>query len=118
MLADSLIGVVFWLLVGHAVGDFALQTEWMARSKNATRRRTKGSERRDLIWVHVLSAHALVHGGAVALATGMIWLGIAETIAHWTIDYGKSQQMYNFHTDQFLHLGCKLVWVLCWLATV
>lgn len=115
MLESSLVAVMFWLLVGHAVGDFALQTEWMVRSKNPTRRRSAGSQRRDLIWIHVLSGHALIHGGAVALATGMVWLGIAETLAHWAIDYGKSNRLYGFHVDQFLHLGCKVLWALCWL---
>lgn len=118
ILEQSLVAVLFWLLVGHAVADFALQSEWMVRTKNAARRRARGAGRRDLIWVHVLSAHALIHGGAVALATGMVWLGIAETIAHWAIDYGKAQHLYNFHIDQFMHLGCKLVWALCWLAMV
>lgn len=118
MFEQTLIAVAFWLLVGHAVGDFALQTEWMVRSKNPARRRSRGSQRHDLIWIHVLSGHALIHGGAVALATGLVWLGIAETLAHWAIDYGKAQQLYNFHADQLLHLGCKLLWLVCWLLVV
>lgn len=113
---QGLIGVVFWLLVGHALGDFALQTEWMVRSKNPTRKRARGSGRGDLVWVHVLSAHALIHGGAVALATGMVGLGIAETVAHWAIDYGKANRLYGFHADQLLHLACKLLWAACWLV--
>jgi len=116
MFEQTLITVFFAMLVGHALGDFALQTEWMVRSKNPRRRARATSERRDLIWIHVLTAHALIHGGAVALATGVAWLGIAETIAHWVIDYGKSNRYYGFHVDQFLHLGCKVLWAACWLV--
>ena len=116
MFEQTLIAVFFWMLAGHALGDFAFQTEWMVQSKNPRRRARATSERRDLIWIHVLTAHALIHGGAVALATGSVVLGIAETIAHWLIDYGKSNRYYGFHVDQFLHLGCKVIWALCWLA--
>lgn len=116
MFEQTLIAVFFWMLVGHGLGDFALQGDWMVKNKNPKRHRRATGERRDLMWIHVLSAHALIHGGAVALATGMVWLGIAETIAHWLIDYGKSNRLYGFHVDQFLHIGCKLVWLLCWFA--
>lgn len=116
MLEQTIVAVFFWMLVGHALGDFALQSDWMVRSKSPRKRVRATSERRDLIWIHVLTAHALIHGGAVALATGMVWLGILETMAHWLIDYGKSNRMYGFHVDQFLHLGCKVIWALCWFA--
>ena len=116
MFEQTVVAVFFFMLVGHALGDFALQTEWMVRSKNPRRRARATSERRDLIWIHVLTSHALIHGGAVALAPGSVALGIAETIAHWLIDYGKSNRYYGFHVDQFLHLGCKVIWALCWLA--
>lgn len=116
MLEAGFFAVLFWLLVGHAVGDFALQTDWMVRAKNPNRPPPRSlSPRADLVWVHILTAHALIHGGAVALATGSAALGVAETVAHWVIDYGKSNRWYGFHVDQFLHLGCKLLWALGWL---
>ncbi len=103
--------LVFWLLVGHSVCDYPLQTEWMVRSKVRRAVQPSSSSRRpDLIWLHVLSSHALIHGGAVALITQNMGLGLAETAAHWVIDFGKGERWYGFHTDQFLHLGCKLLW--------
>lgn len=105
--------VMFWLLLGHALGDFALQSDWMVRSKSPSAVQPSSSSKRPgLIWIHVLSAHALIHGGAVALITGSVWLGLAEFVAHWWIDYGKSNRLYGFHTDQFLHLGFKLLWAV------
>ncbi|MCI0354597.1 MAG: NAD(P)H-dependent oxidoreductase, partial [Acidobacteria bacterium] len=58
----------------------------------------------------VLSAHAFIHGGAVAFVTQNLGLGLAETAAHWVIDYGKGERWYGFHTDQFLHILCKMAW--------
>ena len=73
----------FWLLVGHAVGDFALQSDWMVKYKSQKNTDVQVlSNRPGLIWVHVLGAHCMVHAGAVALATGSVLLGLFELIAH------------------------------------
>lgn len=116
MTEAGFIGVFFWLLVVHAVCDFPLQTEWMVRSKVPDARQpSSSSQRPELIWLHVLSSHCLIHAGGVALVTGSIWLGLAEFVAHWLTDFGKGRRLYGFHTDQFIHLACKVVWALCWL---
>lgn len=104
--------VAFWLLVGHAMGDFGLQSDWMARFKSRHNADSRiPSKRPDLIWIHVLGSHCMIHGGAVALATGSVTLGIMEMVAHFTIDYGKSEGWYGFHADQCLHLACKGLWL-------
>lgn len=107
---------LFLLLCGHAVSDFMLQHPWVAQNK------TRHAEPagydparhgpRQLIWPYVLTAHALTHGGLVAVVTGSVVLGIAETVAHWLIDFGKCERWYGIHTDQALHVLCKLVWCL------
>ncbi len=103
--------LLFWLLVAHALCDYPLQSEWMVRSKVRRAVQPSSSSRRpDLIWIHVLSAHAFIHGGAVAFVTQNLGLGLAETAAHWVIDYGKGERWYGFHTDQFLHILCKMAW--------
>ncbi len=108
-----MLDVLFWLFVGHAVGDFGLQSDWMARYKN---RHLQGasvfSSKPEWIWLEVLSAHCFIHAGAVALATGSIALGLLEFIAHWIIDYCKCEDWIGFHTDQFLHIACKLLWFM------
>ncbi|MEN8720490.1 MAG: DUF3307 domain-containing protein [Oceanococcaceae bacterium] len=110
--------VAFWLLVGHAVGDFALQSDWMAIYKSRHNKDVKVlSNAPGLIWIHVLGSHCSVHAGAVALATGSIVLGILEFIAHFAIDFCKSEGWFGFHTDQFLHLGCKALWLVLLFAT-
>lgn len=102
------------LLMGHALADFALQTEWMAKHKN---RHVAPSfippgQTPQTTWPYVLGAHALIHGMAVWLITGQIWLGVLEATAHFVIDFGKCESWYGINTDQSLHIGCKVLWAL------
>ncbi len=98
--------MLFKLLVGHAVADFALQSDFIARMKSRWNDQSGTG-----MWIYVSISHALVHGGAVYLATGNTYLGIAETGAHWLIDYGKCANMISLHTDQFMHVLCKCLWI-------
>jgi len=109
----SLPELIFWLFVGHSLGDFALQTDWMARFKSRHAvLPSSASKRPDLIWMHVLAAHSGIHGGLVAIVTGNWLLGLAEFVIHFAIDYFKCEGKFGFHTDQFLHLSCKVLWIV------
>ena len=99
--------MLFWLVVGHAVSDFSLQGEAMAKFKN---RRNHRDHKLVPHWLYWSSAHALEHGAFVALVTGSIVLGLCETLSHWAIDFGKCEGRCGPHTDQWLHLGCKVLW--------
>lgn len=109
----TMLETLFWLLVGHAVGDFGLQSDWMAIHKNRhyAREAKQNSRKPELIWIEVLSCHCLIHAGAVALATGSVFLGLCEFITHWIIDYCKNDHLFGFHTDQALHILSKFVWL-------
>ena len=106
----------FALLIGHMVADYALQTEFLAVGKNHRRPKplpgvfgeTRG------VWVHCLTAHSLIHGGAVWILTGSMLLALIETVLHWVIDFVKSEGLSNLHMDQFLHILCKVgyVWAI------
>ncbi|MBY0522635.1 MAG: DUF3307 domain-containing protein [Gemmataceae bacterium] len=99
----------WWLLVGHAVGDFALQSEAMAIEKN---RHSKSVLQRAVPWFYWLSAHSLLHGAAVGLITQSVWLGLVETVLHWVIDFVKCEHWTNIHQDQVLHILCKVAWAV------
>lgn len=102
---------LFWMMVGHAVGDFGLQSDWMAKHKNRRVHEDNVHSRKpELIWAHVMSSHCLIHAGAVGLATGSVLLAVMEFVAHFIIDVCKCEGYIGFHTDQFLHIGCKLAW--------
>jgi hypothetical protein len=95
----------FYLLAAHALCDFPLQGDYLAKGKNH-RAPLPGTP-----WGICLAAHALIHGGAVALITGSLWLGIAETVAHAGIDFIKCEGWIDYTLDQILHLVCKGVWM-------
>lgn len=99
--------VLFWLLVAHAVADYPLQNGPMATEKC---RRSTSDLQKSVPWYYWLSAHALIHGGAVFWITGSLALGLLETIVHWVIDFGKCEGWFGIHVDQALHVGCKVVW--------
>jgi len=105
--------LIFWLIVGHAVADFSLQGEAMAKFKNRHNRpdHIPLGQKLTPCWPYWLSAHALEHGACVALVTGSVVLGLCETLSHWVIDFGKCENWYGPHVDQGLHLVCKLTWV-------
>ena len=107
---------LFWLFVGHFVADYPMQSDFIARAKN--RHNPMGyipaGQTLQVHWPWVLSAHAATHAGAVALATGNPLFGVAEFVAHFLIDVAKCENVTGIHTDQMLHLACKVVWA--WLA--
>ncbi len=60
---------------------------------------------------HPLTAHAAIHGAAVAVLTGVWWLAVAEGVVHWVTDYVKCRGWIGYTTDQLVHVLCKVAWV-------
>lgn len=100
------LAVFFALAVGHAIADFPLQSEYLAKQKNRHLADSKEE------WVVALTAHALIHAGAVWLITGSMLCGVVELVLHALIDLGKSERKFGLLADQMLHLVCKLGYVL------
>ena len=105
-----MLSLFFWLLVAHVVCDYPLQGDFLARAKNH-KLPIPG-----VPFYQALGAHALIHGGAVALLTGSLWLGLAEIVLHVGIDYAKCDGRTTLNQDQALHVICKLLWaaVVCY----
>lgn len=101
---------LFWMLVGHALADYPLQGDFLAQAKN--RNTALGAQ----FWPWALGSHALIHGGAVALATGSVGLGLAETILHAVIDEAKCSGHLTLNEDQAAHVLCKITWALAVLV--
>ena len=97
---------LFALLIGHALADYPLQGEFLAKAKNHKIPIT------GVPWYQALGAHALIHAGVVWTITGFWWLGIVEFFAHSFIDYMKCDGKIGFNLDQSLHLICKVVYVI------
>lgn len=98
---------LFMLLTGHALADYPLQGDYLAKSKD--RNNPLGANG---VWRHSLGAHALIHGGMVALITGRVSLGLAETAIHAATDFAKTEKLIDYDTDQAIHVACKVLWAL------
>lgn len=94
-----------WLLVAHAVCDYPLQGDFLARAKNHRAPLPNIPAWQALWW------HAVMHAGAVAWLTGVPALGVCELIAHMAIDWAKCEGWTDFNVDQALHVACKGMWV-------
>jgi len=99
---------LFLLLAGHALADYPLQGDFLAKAKN------RAMPIPGVPFYQALGAHALIHGGVVAIVTGVWWLGLLEVIAHALIDDAKCTGKIGFNGDQFLHVLCKVCWA--WIA--
>jgi hypothetical protein len=101
--------LLFWLVVGHVIADFSLQTHELS----STKRRTSAGE---MPWQVALTAHATIHAGAVAMISGSVMLGMMELLAHSAIDYAKCEGWLGcgrqaMWIDQLLHVACKVTWI-------
>lgn len=97
--------LLFLLFAGHALCDYPLQGDFLARGKN------RFNPLPGVPWYQCLGAHALIHAGAVFLITGSLLLACLEFMAHVVIDDLKCAGWYGFNVDQALHFLCKLAWV-------
>lgn len=92
------------LVVGHAVADYPLQGDFLARAKNRL------APIPGIPFYQALGAHAVMHGGMVGVVTGSLALGLAEAVLHALIDDAKCAGRLSFNQDQALHIGCKALW--------
>ena len=93
-------------LVMHALADFPLQGDYLARHKS----RRFADSRSD--WIISLSAHCVIQAGGVWLVSGSLTIAACELVLHGLIDLGKGEQKFGIATDQLLHLSCKLAYVV------
>ena len=101
--------LIFKLIIGHAIADFALQSDAMANNKN---RNIPKAIPYSPSWQYWLIAHSLIHAGVVWIVTGSAVFGIVELICHYVIDLLKCDRHINTHEDQFLHILCKVLYYI------
>ena len=111
---------LFLLLCGHALADFALQSDVMAKLKNRHVVIERPiSPRYCPCWYYWLTAHALIHGGIVFVISAWLFdlpiaftAGIIEMVMHWGIDFVKCEGWTDPNQDQLYHLICKIIYVV------
>jgi len=100
----------FALAIGHVVGDFPLQGNFLAMGKTPQQwSGSDGCER--YTWIYCLVAHSMIQAGAVWLITGSLVLGLVELVLHCIIDWAKSRGLFGLCFDQLLHFLCKIGYV-------
>lgn len=97
-------------VVAHALCDFPLQGAYLSKQK--VRKLADGWAE----WFVALSAHCVIHAGAVWLVSGSLLLGVVELVLHGLIDTGKSEDKFGLIADQSLHLICKVGYVVLLLG--
>lgn len=99
-------------VVVHALADFPLQGDYIAKQKSRSQADSLG------VWIIALSAHCVIHAGGVWLVSGSLAFGVAELFAHAVIDGFKGEKRIGIVSDQLLHLACKVVYtvLLVWMV--
>ena len=92
------LSLLFW----HALADYPLQGDFIARAKSGLIP--------ELPWQLGLFTHAFIHAFGVLVITGNLWAGLIELVAHSSIDYLKARrQAFGIPVDQALHVLTKVV---------
>lgn len=97
---------LFLLIIGHAVADYPLQGDFLARGKNHT------NPIPGVPWYQCLAAHCFIHAGAVYMVTGSVFLAACELVIHCFIDYSKCNGDIDYNVDQLFHVLTKVVLAL------
>lgn len=111
----------FAMFIGHALADYPLQGSFLAAGKNRNGDCSiffGGSAVPKGLWIHALTAHALIHAGAIWVVTGSATLSVAEFFIHWIIDFIRCEDRISFTTDQLLHYSCKIVYAALLVAGI
>jgi hypothetical protein len=106
LLQHGPLALFFAFAISHALADFPLQGDYLARTKQRKQAGTLPE------WLISLTAHSLIHAGGVWIVSGSVIIAVIEFVLHWLIDLGKGEGWYGYVTDQALHLGCKVVYVI------
>lgn len=96
--------IIFLMLVWHAIADYPLQGDFLAKAKNRL------MPIPGVPWWQALSAHALIHAGGVFWITKSLTLAVLEFVSHFIIDTLKCSNKIGFNSDQALHVLCKIIW--------
>lgn len=98
------------LIVAHAVCDYPLQGDFLAKAKNET------APILGVPWWQAMGAHCAIHAGAVGFLTGSVLIGAAEGFCHFAIDRAKCRGLIGFNQDQAWHVACKAAWAVLSVA--
>lgn len=94
--------LMFW----HALADYPLQNDFLAKAKN------RNTPFPGIDWYIALFWHSVIHAGGVWFITGSLWLGLVELFLHFLIDDAKCRNFITFKEDQLFHVICKVAFAI------
>jgi len=105
---------LFLMVFLHCLGDFALQSESMAKGKNRHNKCTFVPEGQKFkkCWPYWLLSHAFIQGGLIYIFTGNLIISLTEVLLHFVIDFIKCENITNPHHDQVFHLFCRITYTV------
>ncbi len=104
---EQLLTIGLFLVIGHFIADYVFQTDAIAIGKN----NKINHSHLTVPWYYWMLTHSMVHGLAVYLITNSVILLLAEVFAHFLIDFSKCRGWIGLHTDQILHISCKIAYI-------
>lgn len=102
----NVLSKILLLFAGHALCDYPLQGDFLARGKN------RFVPLPGVPWFQCLFAHALIHSGMVYLVTRNLTFALLEFAIHFVTDYTKCAGKLTFNQDQAIHYACKIAWAV------
>lgn len=106
----DILTLLILLIIGHAVGDYVLQSGAMSSAKSRHSRYHQERGEDFPAWYYWLTAHALTHAGIVYIITGSTLFLFLELINHWLVDYCKCENKISLNQDQMLHISFKVLY--------
>lgn len=100
------------LVSAHALADYALQGDFMAKAKNHT------TPISGVPFYQPLLAHSAIHAGFVLVITGSVVLAVAEFVIHTITDWVKCDGRISYNIDQAIHIACKVLWAMIATQTI
>lgn len=100
------------LVFFHYLFDFPLQGDYLSRAKN------QADPLPHTPWNHAMTAHCFLQAGGVYIVLGIWWIAALEFVSHFIIDSMKCHGELTYRQDQYLHIGCKVIWVILAIVTV
>lgn len=98
------------LLIGwHALADYPLQGDFLAKAKNPI------APIPGVPWWQALGAHSAIHAVGVMVITSSPLLACIEFVSHALIDWAKCTGRIGFNADQAIHVAMKVGYVW-WLT--
>lgn len=110
----NIIEILFVMIFLHFLGDFALQSDTMAKGKNRHKKPDyiPEGQKYKITCFYWLSAHAFIQGGLIFIFFPVLWIVLLEVLFHFIIDFLKCDNITNPHIDQFLHFLLRILYTM------